>query len=337
MKVFMIGGTGLLGSAGARELLARGHEVVSLALPPLPEGADIPAGMRLEFGNAREMDDARLGGLMEGCDAFVFAAGVAERIEGPPPIYELYRTRNIEPLVRLLGIARSRGVRRAVVLGSYFAHFDRIRPEWRLSERHPYIRSRVDQEEAALSFAVDGSMDVAVLEIPYVFGTQEGRRPVWIFLAEDLRSSRLAVFYPRGGTAALTVRQVGQAIAGAAERSRGSARYPLGYKNITWAEMIAAMRRGLGLPPLPVAAVPAWAFALFGAAIDAGRKARGVEGGLKMAYFARSMASEMFVAPEIARAELGVEPDDLEAAIEDSMRLCAAILDGKKCAIGMAG
>src|SRR5512145_732212 len=110
MKVFMIGGTGLLGSAGARELLARGHEVVSLALPPLPEGADLPAGMRLELGNIREMGDAELGRLMEGCEAFVFAAGVDERIEGPPPIYELYRTRNIEPMVRLLGIARSKGV-----------------------------------------------------------------------------------------------------------------------------------------------------------------------------------------------------------------------------------
>ena len=38
MKVFMIGGTGLLGSEAARELIARGHEVSSLALPPLPAG-----------------------------------------------------------------------------------------------------------------------------------------------------------------------------------------------------------------------------------------------------------------------------------------------------------
>ena len=36
MKILMIGGTGLLGSAGARELIKRGHEVRSIALPPLP-------------------------------------------------------------------------------------------------------------------------------------------------------------------------------------------------------------------------------------------------------------------------------------------------------------
>ena len=42
MKVFMIGGTGLLGSEAAKELIARGHEVTSIALPPLPQGAVLP-------------------------------------------------------------------------------------------------------------------------------------------------------------------------------------------------------------------------------------------------------------------------------------------------------
>ena len=31
MKVFMIGGAGLLGSEAAKELIARGHEVTSIA------------------------------------------------------------------------------------------------------------------------------------------------------------------------------------------------------------------------------------------------------------------------------------------------------------------
>ena len=38
MKVFMIGGTGLLGSEAAKVLIARGHDVTAMALPPLPEG-----------------------------------------------------------------------------------------------------------------------------------------------------------------------------------------------------------------------------------------------------------------------------------------------------------
>lgn len=43
MNVFMIGGTGLLGSAAAAELIARGHQVKSIALPP-------PAGRRSDPG-----------------------------------------------------------------------------------------------------------------------------------------------------------------------------------------------------------------------------------------------------------------------------------------------
>ena len=45
MKVFMIGGTGLLGSEAAKVLIERGHEVTSIALPPLPEGAVLPLSL----------------------------------------------------------------------------------------------------------------------------------------------------------------------------------------------------------------------------------------------------------------------------------------------------
>ena len=45
MKIFMIGGTGLLGCEAATTLIKRGHQVKSVALPPLPEGAPIPKEM----------------------------------------------------------------------------------------------------------------------------------------------------------------------------------------------------------------------------------------------------------------------------------------------------
>ena len=43
----MVGGTGLLGSEAAHELIARGHEAATLALPPLPEGAPLPPEMKI--------------------------------------------------------------------------------------------------------------------------------------------------------------------------------------------------------------------------------------------------------------------------------------------------
>ena len=83
MKVFMIGGTGLLGSEAAKELIARGHEVTSIALPPLPAGAVLPPEMKIEYGNYLEMTDDEIRAHFKGCQGFVFAAGVDERVEGP--------------------------------------------------------------------------------------------------------------------------------------------------------------------------------------------------------------------------------------------------------------
>lgn len=101
MKVFMIGGTGLLGSEAAKVLIARGHDVTAMALPPLPEGAVLPPEMQIEYGNYLEMSDDALRAYLTGCDGFVFAAGVDERVEGPAPIYNLYQKYNIDPIYRL--------------------------------------------------------------------------------------------------------------------------------------------------------------------------------------------------------------------------------------------
>ena len=76
-----------------------------------------------------------------------------------------------------------------------------------LTKKHHYIRSRIEQEEVALSFAKDGEMDVAVLELPYIFGTQPGRKPVWVILIEQLTNMGKTTMYPKGGTAMVTVRQ----------------------------------------------------------------------------------------------------------------------------------
>ena len=122
MNVFMIGGTGLLGCEAARVFIDRGHHVKSVALPPLPEGAPIPPEMELEFCNINVKTDDEVKEMMKGCDCFVFATGVDERVEFPAPVYDSYYKYNIAPLKRLLPIAKSVGVKHAVILGSYFSY-----------------------------------------------------------------------------------------------------------------------------------------------------------------------------------------------------------------------
>lgn len=336
MNVFIVGGTGLLGSAAARLLIANGHTVTAIALPPLPEGASLPPGMRIELGNFMDMPDDALRAQLQGCDGLVFAAGIDERVEGPPPIYEMFRKYNITPLERLLRIARESGVRQTVVCGSYFTHFDREWPALKLAETHPYIRSRVDQERMALAFAAP-SFAVAVLELPYIFGTQPGRRPVWLFLVEMVRRMKPATFYPRGGSAMVTVNQVAQCIQSALLRTEGGRAYPVGYFNLTWQEMFTVIHRHMGLPRRRFIGIPDWMFTLGTKRIKRQQIKAGHEGGLELTALARIMGRNAFIDRETVVRDLDVQPDDLDAAIGDSIRLCLDVLDGKVAALGMRG
>ena len=261
MRILIIGGTGLLGSEAAAELLRRGHEVVSLALPPAPKGAALPPEMALMYGNYMEMADGELLGHLSGCDGLVFAAGVDERVEGPPPIYAMFQKYNITPLKRLLRLAKQAGVSRAVICGSYFSYFDKLWPQLELTKWHPYIRSRREQEHMALSFA-DDSFAVSMLELPYIFGAQPGRKPVWTILVDMLRRMKLATFYPRGGTAMVTVRQAGQAIAGAVEQGEGGMCYPIGYDNLSWRTLLTIVHQHMGCPERRIITIPDWMFKL---------------------------------------------------------------------------
>ena len=327
MKILIIGGTGLLGGQAARELLARGHSVAGLALPPVM--GDTPSEMKLAFGSYLDMTDKELSVLLEGCEGLVFAAGVDERVEGPPPIYDFFKKFNITPLERILRLAKQAGVRRAVICGSYFSYFDKLWPELELSKWHPYIKSRRAQEAVALSFA-DGNFAVSILELPYIFGAQPGRKPVWVFLVEYIRKMKPFTFYPRGGTAMVTVRQVGQAIAGALENGQGGTCYPIGYFNLTWKEMLKLFHKHMGQPDKKIVTVPTFLFALFSCGLLKQRQAKNIEGGLNLSKFPALQTRNQFIDKSLGCEPLGVMPDDIDEAIGQSVKLSLDVFEAVK-------
>lgn len=336
MKIFMIGGTGLLGSQAAKELIERGHDVLSIALPPLPEGAVLPPKMQIEYGNYLDMSDEEIEGYMNGCEGFVFAAGVDERVEGPAPIYNLYKKYNIDPIKRLLALAKKCGIKHVAICGSYFSYFAKKYPELELTKWHPYIRSRIDQEKEALSFA-DDNFSVAILELPYIFGTQPGRKPVWMFMAEQIQNSKKNILYPKGGSTMVTVRQVGQAIAGAIEKNKGGNAYPIGYYNMTWIELLGIASKALGYKDKKVVTIPDFMYKIGGASLMKQQKKNNIQGGLHMVKFAALQCSNMFIDKSEGCTKLGVTDDDINGAIGDSMRLCKDILDKKVESVSMRG
>ena len=68
------------------------------------------------------------------------------------------------------------------------------------------------------------------------------------------------------------------------------------------------------------------------------QKKQGIQGGLEMVKFTELQCSNQFIDKELGSVPLGVEPDDIDAAIGDSIKLCVDILDGKaKNIVAMKG
>ena len=329
MKVFIVGGTGLIGSETARELISRGHQVTAIALPPLPKGALLPPEMNIEYGNYMELNDEQLKKHLAGMDALVFAAGVDERIEGPAPIYDFFKKYNIDALERLIKVAKEVGVKHVSICGSYFSYFAKKWPHLELTKYHPYIRSRIDQEKMALSYAEKG-FDVSILELPYIFGAQPGRKPVWVFLVESIRKMKKNTLYTQGGTTMVTVKQVAQGIAGALETTSGGVAYPFGFYNYEWKDFLKIVHKHMGYPrERKVVTIPNFLFALQGAQINKAHKKKGTEGGLDMVKFTKLQTANLFIEPEEGALRLGVSEDDIDAAIGESVRLSLDILEAK--------
>ena len=67
------------------------------------------------------------------------------------------------------------------------------------------------------------------------------------------------------------------------------------------------------------------------------QKKNNIEGGLYMLRLCDIQYGELYIDKNLGSVPLGVTEDDIAAAIGDSMKLCADILDGKAKTIGMKG
>ena len=110
----------------------------------------------------------------------------------PAPSYDFFHDKLVVQCSKVVG-RRKAGVRRVVIMNSYFAYFDR-QPGYngRLSRNHPYIRARVEQAEACIKLGEKGVMDVMILELPVSLaacpaGCPCGRRFSWIALTRCRR------------------------------------------------------------------------------------------------------------------------------------------------------
>ena len=124
-------------------------------------------------------------------------------------------------------------------------------------------------------------------------------------------------------------------MAGAVEKNRGGRRYPIGYYNLTWKEMLAIMHRHMGYVNRRIITIPTWVFKLYTGNVRKKREAAGIESGLNLAKLPALQSAELFIDKSLGCDPLGVTPDDIDSAIGDSIRLCLDILDHKTAALDM--
>ncbi len=320
MNVFIVGGTGFLGYYTTLELLKRGHKVSTVSLPPMPAQNLLPEEVGIQLADLNKMSDAELKQMLTGVDAVIYAAGVDDRVIPKKPAYPFFYQGNVVSTERFLRIARQAGVKRAVVFSSYFLYFNRIWPEMKLAEKHPYIRSRKEQAEAAIKAGVD-TMDVMILELPYIFGKMPGRTPLWKPLINYIDSNMKSVFYVNGGTTMVSVLDIAQAAAGALEQGEAGTHYPIAGENLTWEAFIKRLSTMMGNPK-KVVTLPNWMAKTGAFFVKLLHDFQGKEGGLDLVPFIDLQTRNTFIDPEPSRIALGYSGNSLDDAFQDTITAC---------------
>lgn len=135
----------------------------------------------------------------------------------------------------------------------------------------------------------------------------------------------------------VTVRQVGEALAGAIERNQGGNCYPIGYYNMTWKELLAIVHKYLGCPNKKILTIPDFMYAMAGKKLMKDQEKHNIQGGLHMVKFTKMQCSNLFIDKSLGCEFLGVQPDDIDAAIGDSILLCKDVIEKKTTVMGMKG
>ena len=319
VRILIIGGTGFVGYHALKEALKHGHEVSVLALPPVPADDLLPQEVKATLSDLNKLSDENLLTHLKNQEAVVFAAGADDRTIHRAPAYESLFEANVKACVRLFTLARKAGVKRGVLISSYFAHFDRICPEKRLSHFHPYIRSRQEQEKRSLKAAMP-DLELMILELPYVFGSMPGRLPLWKPLVDYIHSP-FPLFYTRGGTNIIAVKHVAEAIIGAIEQGKGGERYLIGEENVSWIDLLrrlsilAGGKKKVIILPNYIVREAMRMIALY-------HKMQGKEAGLNPVEFTKIQTINTFFDPEPSRNALGYGHGGIEEALQDTVRAC---------------
>ncbi|HEY63601.1 MAG TPA: NAD-dependent epimerase/dehydratase family protein [Caldilineae bacterium] len=265
MRAFVTGGTGFIGGAVVRRLLAAGHQVRALVRP----GADTRQldGLPVQrvMGDLRDIESLRKG--ITGCDQVFHVAALycywGHRWE---EFYDI----NVEGTRRVLQAAWDEGVQR-VVYTSSVAVLGIPEDGSPATEETPstleemisdYKRSKFLAEEVAREFAQRG-LPVVIVNPTTPVGVGDHKPTPTGKIIVDFLNGRLFAYVDTG----LNIVDVEDVATGhllAAERGRVGERYILGGENLTLKQILDILAEVSGRPPvrlrIPHVLALAWAY-----------------------------------------------------------------------------
>lgn len=177
MRVFITGGTGLVGSHVVEALRDSGIEVLALARPGSGTSFLERVGARRSDGDLLDPPSLHASRL-EGCDALVHAAALVYARARPQEFHEA----NVEGTRRLLDGARSAGLSRVVHVSSVAVYGGdevggRVDEErWleaEIPEQAIYARSKRLAEQAAWTFHDTAGLGVSTVRPGVVYGERD--------------------------------------------------------------------------------------------------------------------------------------------------------------------
>ena len=319
VKVFVVGGTGFLGYYSCLEFLKKGVSVTTISRGSVELGDWFPK--QIEIVKDLDVFDAsqeELTEVFEGYDVMVYSVGPDDRVIPEAPAYDFFHEKLVVQCSKVVKAAKDAGVKRVIIMNSYFAYFDR-KFNGLLSKDHPYIKARVEQAEACIDIGEEGVMDVMILELPYIFGSMPERKPIWrdVFLSkfENMKT----VYLPKGGTVMVHVKDVARTVVACAFKGKHGVRYPIGAYNMKFTEMLKIMYEYLGIEK-KISTMPTWICYLGGFAMKRNLAKEGKEAGLDSAkLMTQIMSKDFYYSPEDI---VHSDKFDVKEGIESAMKAC---------------
>jgi nucleoside-diphosphate-sugar epimerase len=317
MRIAIFGGTGQLGHFTIKHLTERGHECLAIGLGEGPEEGFLPPGTRFLSKNLESSGVEDLVSLLSGYDVVIHATGADGRNVFDKPAIDGFRKANVDTVVALISAMKLAGSKKLVILGSYYTAMDRLHPSLDLGSTSAYIASRKEQGEAAFESA-GPEISVAILELPYIFGAAPGRKTLWDRYIQTITAADDVVHVHSGGTACVTMNQVGMAAATACEIHQGKSNYPIGGVNLKYTEIFELFCKHLDKPRTIVAAPNDF---FMEKAVEGFRALayQGKESAYNPVEFLRAQAVDLFIGPGPSMDALSYPAEDISKAIQETV------------------